>query len=62
MEMPELLKPDELAKLLKIPLKPGVYDLVSQRKIPFIKVGGRLRFNKKDVLEYLNQNRVEVIR
>ncbi|MCG2688295.1 helix-turn-helix domain-containing protein [Candidatus Parcubacteria bacterium] len=61
-EFPELLTPDELAKILKIPRNPGVYDLVSQRKIPHLKIGGRLRFVKKDIMDYIEKSRVEPIR
>lgn len=56
----ELLTTDELADMLKIS-KTGVYRLIARRQIPFYKVMGSIRFNKNDVLSYLQQNRVELI-
>jgi len=56
----ELLTPDELARMLKIS-KPGVYRLIAKRKIRFYKVMGSLRFNKNDILSYLDQNRVDLV-
>ncbi|MBU6414666.1 helix-turn-helix domain-containing protein [Patescibacteria group bacterium] len=56
----ELLTRDDLAQWLKIS-RAGVYRLIEKRVIPFIKVGGLLRFDKKDVLAYLQKNRVEAV-
>ena len=59
--MPELLTRKELAKLLKISEK-TIDRLREGRKIPFCKVGRSIRFNKKDVLEYLEQNKAGSIK
>jgi len=45
----------------------GVSDSTLQRmrddrQIPFYKIRGRIKFRKEDVEEYLNKNRVEVIK
>lgn len=56
----ELLTPDELADMLKIS-KREVYRRVAQRRIRFFKLGRGLRFDKNDVMSYLQQNRVEVV-
>ncbi len=56
----EFLTPCELAHLLKIS-KPTVYRLVDKRQIPFFKVGGSIRFDKKDIMCYLQGRRVESI-
>ena len=56
----ELLTPDELAQMLKIS-KAGVYRLINKRAIRFHKVMGSIRFEKGDVLSFLENNRVEVI-
>src|SRR5579863_6154444 len=56
----ELLTAAELAKALKISLS-SVRRLQEQRRIPFIKVGGRIRFSKADVANYLEQARVKAI-
>jgi excisionase family DNA binding protein len=58
--LPSLLTPDDLARFLSIS-KTGVYRLVEKRRIPFLRVGGSLRFEKKDVLSYLDGNRVESV-
>jgi len=55
---PNLITPDELADLLRIS-KVGVYRLVEKRLIPFYRVRGSLRFERKDVMAYLAKNRVE---
>ncbi|MCH7519910.1 MAG: helix-turn-helix domain-containing protein [Candidatus Dadabacteria bacterium] len=57
---PELLTPDELATMLKIS-KAGVYRLVEKRRIPFHKVTRSVRFDKKDILSFLQQNRIESV-
>ena len=55
-----LLTTDELAAMLKIS-KRGVYRLVGLRRIRFHKLGRGLRFNKNDIMAYLQENRVDVI-
>ena len=56
----ELLSANEVARLLKIS-KAGVYRLIDKRVIPFYKVMGSIRFDKKDVISYLKNNRMEAI-
>ena len=56
----ELLTIAEVAELLKIS-GPGVRRLQQRRAIPFIKVGGSVRFSRRDVASYLERNRVESI-
>ncbi len=58
--IPNLLTPNELARFLRIS-KVSVYRLVNSRKMPFYKIQGVLRFDKKDVLEYLDQNCIRSI-
>jgi len=53
----EFITPNELARLLRIS-KAGVYRLVDKRQIPFHKVMGSLRFDKEDVMSFLQQNRI----
>jgi excisionase family DNA binding protein len=57
----ELLTIPEVAKLLKISIT-GVRRLYIGRHIPFIKVGGSVRFAKSDILEYLKKERIEAMR
>ena len=56
----ELLNPDEVARLLKIS-KAGVYRLIDKRLIRFYKVMGSIRFDRNDVVSFLQNNRIEVI-
>ena len=53
----EFLTTEELATLLKIP-KLTVYKWVSQRKIPYVKVGKHLRFKRSEIEEWLKERRV----
>jgi len=55
-----LLSTEDLAKILKMS-KTAVYRLISERKIPFYKIGHNIRFDEKDILKYLEDNRVEPI-
>jgi excisionase family DNA binding protein len=56
-EIRDLLTVDEVAEFLRLTAK-GIYSLVEQRRIPFIKVSNRLRFARADVLAWLEGNRV----
>jgi excisionase family DNA binding protein len=50
----------EVADFLKISAS-GVRRLYQQREMPFLKVGGSVRFLKEDILTYLRKQRVESI-
>ena len=56
----EIMTPQEVAHTLQIS-KAGVYRLIDKRLIPFYKVIGSIRFDRNDVLLYLQTNRVEVV-
>ena len=56
-EQIELLTVKEVAKLLQLSV-PGVRELQARRHLPFIKVGGALRFEKGDIVEYLKRRKV----
>lgn len=56
----ELLTVAEVAKLLRISLT-SVRRLQQGRHIPFLKVGGSVRFAKADLVSYLEKMRVEAI-
>jgi excisionase family DNA binding protein len=53
--------PDEMADFLAIS-KATVYRLVGKRQLPFIKIGGVLRFKKADIEKYLESGRVDPIK
>ena len=57
----KLLSPYDLADLLHVS-RSTVYRLIETRKIPFYKVGGSIRFDEQDVLNYLEENKVEPIK
>ncbi len=56
----ELLTIYEVARLLKISVS-SVRRIQQQRRIPFVKVGGSIRFIKSDLLSYVDRERVESI-
>lgn len=57
---PEILTIAEVARFFKIS-KSGVRRLQQQRRIPFAKIGGSVRFVKDDLVSYLQNARVESI-
>ncbi|QAU42208.1 helix-turn-helix domain-containing protein [Bradyrhizobium guangdongense] len=56
----ELLTVVDVAKILRISIA-TVRRLQQQRRIPFLKVGGRVRFIRRDVDAYLQNRRVPSI-
>jgi excisionase family DNA binding protein len=56
----ELLTVAEVAELLKISAS-SVRRLQSDRKIPFVKVRGSVRFAQEDIVSYIARCRVEAI-
>jgi len=57
----EILTIKEVAELLKIS-QSSVRRLQSDRYIPFMKIGGSVRFSKSDIIDYLKKRRVDAIR
>jgi excisionase family DNA binding protein len=55
-----LLTIPEVAELLRISV-PSVRRLQQRRQLPFIKVGGRIRFAKSDIALYVAKRRVRSI-
>lgn len=55
-----LLTPLQSAIYLSIS-KPTLYRLVSQRKIKFYKIGGSLKFKRKDLEQYIEGCSVEAM-
>ncbi len=60
---PEKIKPflsiDEVAELTDL-AKQTVYTMTHKKQIPFIKKGGKLLFERKKILEWLESGCVEV--
>ncbi len=57
---PDVLTVAEVAALLKISI-PSVRRLQQRRQIPFVKVGGCVRFMSADIAAYLGKRRVSSI-
>jgi putative molybdopterin biosynthesis protein len=53
--METLLTIKELSEILKIN-ENSIYQMVHKREIPFIKLGGRLRFQLSEIEKYVKQN------
>jgi len=59
--MSELLKPGEVAALIKV--KPvTVYAWASRGILPHFKLEGVIRFSREDILEFIRQRRIEAKR
>jgi excisionase family DNA binding protein len=56
----DLLTIREAANLLRLSVS-GVRRLQRQRRIPFIKLGASIRFDRRDLVSLLNKNRVQTI-
>jgi excisionase family DNA binding protein len=52
-----LLTVPEVAALLRLTEK-GIYAMVAARRIPFVKVSNRVRFERAEVLRWLAESRV----
>jgi excisionase family DNA binding protein len=53
--LPRFLEVEEVAALLR--LKPRtIYNMVSQRRIPFRKAGRRVRFDPKEIEQWTKTN------
>ncbi len=55
-----LLTIPDIAALLRIS-RTTVYRLVEARKIPFVRVGGLVRFTKTDIERYLRGSHIDPI-
>ncbi|MEK6645318.1 MAG: helix-turn-helix domain-containing protein [Candidatus Firestonebacteria bacterium] len=60
MSYKRLLKVEEVAECLGLG-KQTLYNMVSERKIPFVKLGKSLRFDVKDIDALIERGRVEVV-
>jgi excisionase family DNA binding protein len=58
--LPRLLTIPEVAELLHISAS-SVRRIQERRLVPFIKVGGSVRFAENDILSYLDKQRIEAI-
>lgn len=56
----KLLSIKDLGRIFNIS-QATAYRIVEGRKIPFYKINGVLRFSEKDILNYLEENRINQI-
>lgn len=54
-----LLTINEVAEMLKISVS-TLYRWVNKREIPFVKLGGKLRFNEDEIKTFILQNSFKV--
>ena len=55
--LPSVAKSEQVAKVLQTSVDALAQDRYRGRGIPFVKVGGRVRYLRDDVLAYLAANR-----
>ena len=56
--MERLVDIEELSTILSISVG-SIYNLVSQRRIPFVKIGRRLRFDTGDISQWVEGQKEE---
>jgi excisionase family DNA binding protein len=56
LQFPELVDIDEAAKYLSTSIR-HVRRLVQENDLPFVKIGGKLRFDKADLQRYIDEHR-----
>lgn len=48
---------EELAEYIAVP-KGTIYNWISQRKLPFVKIGRRVKFDIKDIDEWIESKKI----
>lgn len=56
----ELLTTSEVANVLNISVS-SVRRLQQGRRIPFVKIGGSIRYSMRDVVSFMEKQRVEAV-
>jgi len=57
-DIPELLTIEEVSLRFKLS-RGAIYQMISRREIPFIKMGRRIRFVNDDLILWLGRQKVE---
>jgi hypothetical protein len=57
-DLPPLPKPEQVAALLQTTVQALAQDRHARKGLPYVKVGGRVRYLREDILSYLAANRV----
>lgn len=55
-----ILTPEQLCERLQI-TKPSLYKLVHLRKVPYAKIGKRLRFDEEKIERWIEEKTVEAV-
>lgn len=59
--IPELLTAQEARKLLRLG-KNAIYDLAKQRKLEYVKIGGKILFPREAIEKFIRQNTIPAAR
>jgi hypothetical protein len=59
-DLPAVAKPEEVAGVVRVTPEALAQDRYRRQGIPYVKVGGRVRYLREDVLSYLAANRVAI--
>jgi hypothetical protein len=58
-DLPSVAKSEQVAGVLQTTAEALAQDRYRRRGIPYVKIGGRVRYLREDVLGYLAANRVD---
>jgi hypothetical protein len=57
-ELPAIATASQMAAILQTTVDSLAQDRYRRRGVPWIKIGGRVRYLREDVLDYLSANRI----
>ena len=55
-----MIKVEEVAEMLAMN-KTSIYKLTYRKAIPYVRIGGALRFDKDKIIAWINQNSYDMI-
>ena len=55
-----LMTPEDLARMLKVS-RGHVYRLVSKRRVPFVKLGGSVRFRRERIERWIESKEIRSV-
>ena len=58
LDLPEIAKADQVAAVMQTTAAALAQDRYLRRGIPYVKIGGRVRYLREDVLKFLADNRI----
>lgn len=57
-DLPPIAKADQVARVVQMTVDALSQDRYRRRGIPYVKIGGRVRYLREDVLKFLADNRI----